>query len=76
MAKPPPRRRQLQRRPIRRGSPFDFPDTGNGLGATARQLNAGDLRSVNIVQVGDRTRLVLNLSRLSPYDVRSRIAMS
>ena len=49
---------------------FDFPDTGNGLGRNSQQLNAGDLRSVNIVQVGDRTRLVLNLSRLSPYDVR------
>ena len=49
---------------------FDFPDTGNGLGRNSQQFNAGDLRSVNIVQVGDRTRLVLNLSRLSPYDVR------
>ena len=37
---------------------FDFPDTGNGLGRNSQQLNAGDLRSVNIVQVGDRTRLV------------------
>lgn len=49
---------------------FDFPDTGNGLGRNSQQINAGDLRSVNIVQVGDRTRLVLNLSRLSPYDIR------
>ena len=49
---------------------FDFPDTGNGLGRNSQQFNTGDLRSVNIVQVGDRTRLVLNLSRLSPYDIR------
>lgn len=49
---------------------LDFPDTGNGLGRNSQQFNAGDLRSVNIVQVGDRTRLVLNLSRLSPYDIR------
>ena len=49
---------------------FDFPDTANGLGRNSQALNAGDLRSVNIVQVGDRTRLVLNLTRVSPYDVR------
>ena len=41
---------------------FDFPDTANGLGRNSQVLNTGDLRSVNIVQVGDRTRLVLNLS--------------
>ncbi len=49
---------------------FDFPDTANGLGRNSQALNAGDLRSVNIVQVGDRTRLVLNLSRVYPYDTR------
>ncbi len=45
---------------------FDFPDTANGLGRNSQVLNTGDLRSVNIVQVGDRTRLVLNLSRVYP----------
>jgi len=47
---------------------FDFPDTANGLGRNSQLLNTGDLRSVNIVQVGDRTRLVLNLGRVYPYD--------
>lgn len=49
---------------------FDFPDTANGLGRNSQVLNTGELRSVNIVQVGDRTRLVLNLSRVYPYETR------
>ncbi len=49
---------------------FDFPDTANALGRNSQVLNTGDLRSVNVVQVGDRTRLVLNLSRVYPYDTR------
>ena len=49
---------------------FDFPDTANALGRNSQVLNTGELRSVNIVQVGDRTRLVLNLTRVFPYDAR------
>ena len=49
---------------------FDFMDTGNGLGRSVQSLDAGDLRSANIVQVGDRTRLVLNLNRSVPYETR------
>ena len=49
---------------------FDFTDTGNGLGRNVQVLDAGDLRSANIVQVGDRTRLVLNLNRSVPYETR------
>lgn len=49
---------------------FDFPDTGNGLGRNSQALNTGDLRSVNVVQVADRTRLVLNLSKIYPYETR------
>ena len=51
---------------------FDFPDTANGLGRNSQALNTGELRSVNVVQVGDRTRLVLNLSRVYPYETRHR----
>jgi type IV pilus assembly protein PilQ len=50
---------------------FDFPATGNGLGRTAQQLGDGDLRSVNIVQVSDRTRVVVNLRRSLPFDIRT-----
>lgn len=42
---------------------FDFPDTTNGLGSAAVELSQGDARSANLVQSGDRTRLVLNLRR-------------
>jgi type IV pilus assembly protein PilQ len=49
---------------------FDFPDTANALGRTQQDIGLGDLRSANIVQAGDRTRLVLNLTRVAPYDTR------
>lgn len=49
---------------------FDFPGTGNGLGRNLQQVGQGELRSVNVVQVGDRTRLVLNLNKLTTYDMR------
>jgi type IV pilus assembly protein PilQ len=49
---------------------FDFPDTSNHLARNAQAVNQGDLRSINIVQVGDRTRLVLNLNKMSPYETR------
>ncbi|MDK9723435.1 MAG: type IV pilus secretin PilQ [Sterolibacteriaceae bacterium MAG5] len=47
---------------------FDLPSTGNGLGRTVQQVNDGDLGSINVVQVGDRTRVVLNLRRNLPFD--------
>ncbi len=47
---------------------FDFPGTGNALGRSLQAIDEGDLRSANIVQVGDRTRLVLNLVKMTPYD--------
>ena len=49
---------------------FDFPGTSNGLGRNAQQVNQGELRSVNVVQVGDRTRLVMNLNKLTTYETR------
>src|SRR5438067_6429453 len=42
---------------------FDFPNTANGLGRSSQEVGQGELRSVNIVQGTDRTRLVLNLRR-------------
>lgn len=47
---------------------LDFPNTANGLGKSAINIGEGALRSVNVVQSGKRTRLVLNLSRNIPYD--------
>ena len=42
---------------------IDLPNTTNGTGKSAIEISEGDIRSANIVEVGNRTRLVLNLSR-------------
>ncbi len=42
---------------------LDFVRTSNDTGKNAIETNQGDLRSVNLVTSGDRTRLVLNLKR-------------
>ena len=49
---------------------LDFPSTANGLGKNSQLVNEGDLRSLNVVQVGERTRLVLNLGRNMNYKTR------
>ncbi|WP_232756755.1 type IV pilus secretin PilQ [Thauera phenolivorans] len=49
---------------------LDFPGTANALGRTVQNIERGELRSANIVQAGDRTRLVLNLVRVVPHDIR------
>ena len=42
---------------------FDFPNTVNALGRAAQDIGQGELRSMNVVQGTDRTRVVLNLRR-------------
>lgn len=49
---------------------IDFPATTNGLGKSVQALNEGDVRSVNAVQVADRTRLVINLLRPLSYETK------
>ncbi|MCX7151807.1 MAG: type IV pilus secretin PilQ [Proteobacteria bacterium] len=49
---------------------FDFPDTANALGRNTQNIGENDLRSMNMVQAGDRTRLVLNLRNLVSYDTQ------
>lgn len=49
---------------------FDFPSTANALGKNSLVLKEGDLQSVNVVEVGGRTRLVLNLTRSMNYTTR------
>jgi type IV pilus assembly protein PilQ len=49
---------------------FDFPNTTSSLGRSAQEVGTGDLRSLNVVQSGGRTRLVLNLARASGYDTQ------
>lgn len=49
---------------------FDFPATENGLGHSNKSVNVGTLRSYNLVQAGDRSRLVLNLDKSSRFEMR------
>jgi len=50
---------------------FDFADTTNGLGRNSQEIGEAALRSMNVVQVGDRTRLVLNLRNMVPFESKS-----
>ena len=49
---------------------FDFPNTGSTLGRTSQNVGEGDLRRINVVQAGNRTRMVLELGRTLTYDTR------
>ena len=49
---------------------FDFPNTSNALGRSQQDINEGDLRKINVVQSGDRTRMVLELAKSATYDTR------
>lgn len=46
---------------------LDFPDVTNGIGRSTIEINQGNLRSVNVVQAGERTRMVLNLKQATAY---------
>jgi type IV pilus assembly protein PilQ len=47
---------------------FDFPNTVNNLGRSSQEIGQGELRSMNVVQGTDRTRLVLNLRRAVSHE--------
>ncbi|MEW6163933.1 MAG: type IV pilus secretin PilQ [Pseudomonadota bacterium] len=49
---------------------FDLPGVGNSLGYTTKTVNEGGLRTLNVVQSGERTRLVLNLDRMARFESR------
>jgi type IV pilus assembly protein PilQ len=46
---------------------IDLPGVGNAMGKPSVEVNQGNLRSVNVAQAGDRTRLVLNLKQAATY---------
>ena len=46
---------------------IDLPGVGSALGRSSVELNQGNLRSVNVAQAGERTRLVLNLKQAATY---------
>lgn len=50
---------------------LDLPGVSNKLGAKNRELGVGNARSVTVVEAKDRTRLIINLTNLVPYQTRS-----
>ncbi len=46
---------------------IDLPGVANGMAKSSIEVNSGNLRSVNVAQAGDRTRLVLNLKQATTY---------
>ncbi len=46
---------------------LDFPDVTTTMGRSTVELNQGNLKSVSVVQAGNRTRVVLNLKQSTPY---------
>ncbi len=49
---------------------FDFANTTNNLGKSTQAFSEAGLRSANIVQAGNRTRLVVNLEQMLTYDTK------
>ena len=49
---------------------FDFVNSINGLGRNAQEIGNSDLRSINVVQTENRSRLVMNLLRPMTYQTK------
>ena len=49
---------------------LDLPGVTSRVGVKNRELGMGNARSLNIMEVKDRTRLIVNLDRLTPYRTR------
>lgn len=50
---------------------LDLPGVANKLGVKNKELGVGNARSVTVVEAKDRTRLIINLTNLSPYSTRA-----
>ena len=46
---------------------LDFPGVRNAMGRSTVEVNQGNLRSVSVLQAGDRSRVVLNLKQATSY---------
>lgn len=46
---------------------LDFPGVSNAMGRSTVEINQGNLKSVSVVQAGERTRVVLNLKQPTAY---------
>lgn len=49
---------------------LDFADTSNATGKNSMEMREGELRNLNIVQAGNRTRVVMSLNRAVPYETK------
>ena len=49
---------------------LDFAGATNASGKNLFEINQGNLRSANVVEAGDRTRVVLNLNQAVAYETR------
>ena len=46
---------------------LDFPSASNASGKTVFDVNQGNVKTINVVQAGDRSRVVLNLKQATSY---------
>jgi len=51
---------------------IDFPNTVNGAGRFGHDIGKGDLRAIRLVQVSERTRMILTLRKTMRYSVKVR----
>jgi type IV pilus assembly protein PilQ len=49
---------------------LDLPGVVSQLASKTRDLGSGNARSATVVEAKDRARLIINLTQLSPYDMR------
>ena len=49
---------------------LDFPNVVSAMGRSNIEVNQGNLKSVSVVQAGDRTRVVLNLKQFTTYKMQ------
>ncbi len=49
---------------------LDFPGVTNAVGRSAIEINQGNLRSVSVMQAGDRSRVVINLKQAAGYKIQ------
>lgn len=49
---------------------LDLPGVTNQLARKSHDLGGGNARSATVVEAGDRTRLIIGLTQLAPYDTR------
>ncbi len=49
---------------------LDFLETGNALGKNSIDVGEAELRNINVVQSGTRTRMVLNLNKATGYETK------